>query len=164
MKSPIQLLRITIMLVVGFLGVADFTGCESIQDTSFVPLDCKLEPIPGESAQYIVLINTSGQTLHDIRFWGDMWYDQAMTYNYNDQIPVRRPAIIYSFSGSNGQWDPGQVVRIRRNLSPISGEASILYPVSRVQIAGTCDEGPFREDWQINGAGQLQPMGVNPHK
>jgi hypothetical protein len=165
MKSPIQLVRITVMLlIVG--GLADFTGCESLQDTSFAPLDCKLEPISGGGAQYFVLINTSGQTLHHLSLSGDIWYDQAITFIGNNpgSIPVRLPIITYKFNGSKLQLEPSKEIRIRRDLSPISAEGSILYPVSRVQIAGRCDEGSFREDWQINGAGQLQPMGIGAHK
>ena len=41
----------------------------------------------------------------------------------------------------------------------VNGEISILKPVSRVQIVGSCDEGRFREDWQVPGFGQLQRMG-----
>jgi len=41
----------------------------------------------------------------------------------------------------------------------VNGEISILKPVSRVQIVGSCDEGRFREDWRITGSGQLQQIG-----
>jgi len=164
--TPLQLVRITVMLLGIFWGLAGLTGCKSLQDTTFAPLDCKLERIPGESAQYVVVINTSGQTLHHIHFWGDMWYANAVTYigNDPDSIPVRLPAMSYSLRGTDVQLEPGQVARFKRDLSPNSAECSIVYPVSRVQIAGSCDEGRFREDWQINGAGQLQPIGIGPHR
>jgi hypothetical protein len=166
MKSLIQLMRITVMLPAIFLVLADFTGCKSLQDTSFAPLYCELEPIPGGGAQYIVIINTSKQTLHHIRFLGNVWYDHYPTILSSSQslIPVSLPALTFSFNGFIGQWEPDHVERIKNDLSPISAESSMLYPVSRVQIAGKCDEGPFREDWQINGAGQLQPMGIGPHR
>jgi hypothetical protein len=46
----------------------------------------------------------------------------------------------------------------------LGSEIKILLPVSRVQIVGSCDEGRFRENWQITGSGQLQPMGRKVEK
>jgi hypothetical protein len=162
MKNWIQLARITVMLLSGCLGLAGLTGCESLQDTSFAPLDARLEPIPGGGAQYLVMVNTSGQTLHHFRFRAYMWDDHTITYTAGDNsaFPKRLPAMTYTFMGSSSQWDPGQTQRFMDR--ELHGEIKILKPVSRVQIVGRCDEGRFREDWQITGSGQLHPMGRSP--
>lgn len=67
-----------------------------------------------------------------------------------------------TLTSSGSELKPGQVVRFRNPST--SAEIAILMPVSRVQIAGSCDEGRFREDWQITQSGQLQPVGTGPHK
>ncbi len=37
-------------------------------------------------------------------------------------------------------------------------EGRLLRPVSKVQIVGSCDEGSFRETWQIESSGQLEQI------
>src|ERR1035437_10719530 len=64
MKNWIQLARITVTLLAGCFGLAWLTGCESLQDTSFAPLDARLEPIPGGGAQHFVVVNTSRSEEH----------------------------------------------------------------------------------------------------
>ncbi|HVU08634.1 MAG TPA: hypothetical protein VHG89_08850 [Verrucomicrobiae bacterium] len=150
--------------ILGCLGLVVLTGCESVQDTSFAPLEAKLEAIPGGGAQYFVVVNTSGKTLHDLKFWGNIWYNDV-TFPENDLhgMPVHLPVITYSIRGSSPKLEPGQEVRFKRDMGA-SAEGSVLYPVSRVQIAGSCIEGHFREDWQINASGQLQSVGISSHK
>jgi len=153
------------MLVAGCFNVALLTGCESLQSTSFAPFDAKLEPIPGGGAQYFVVINTSGRTLHNFRFSGDIQQSHAITNTDNNPslyLPNRLPAMTYAFRGSGSKLEPGQEIRFR-TFSGLGAEGSILYPVSEVQIAGSCDEGRFREFWQITGSGQLQRAGISPH-
>jgi hypothetical protein len=159
MKNWIQLARFTVTLLSRCLGLVWLTGCESLQDTSFAPLGARLEPIPGGGAQSFVMVNTSGQTLHHFRFRAYMWDDHTITYTPDDNSPFPKllPAMTYTFMGSGSQWEPGQGQRFRDR--DLGGEIKILKPVSRVQIVGSCDEGHFREDWQITGSGQLQPMG-----
>jgi hypothetical protein len=159
MKNWIQLARITVTLLAGCFGLAWLTGCESLQDTSFAPLDARLEPIPGGGAQHFIVVNTSGQVLHNFRFRAYMWDDRAITYTAgnNSPFPKRLPAMTYTFMGSGSQWEPGHVQRFRDR--DLNSEISILKPVSRVQIVGRCDEGRFREDWRITGSGQLQQIG-----
>ena len=159
MKNWIQLARITVTLLAGCFGLAWLTGCESLQDTSFAPLDARLEPIPGGGAQHFVVVNTSGQVLHNFRFRAYMWDDRAITYTAgnNSPLPKRLPAMTYTSMGSGSEWEPGQVRRFRDR--DLNSEIAILKPVSRVQIVGSCDEGRFREDWQITGSGQLQRIG-----
>ena len=157
MKNLIQLAQITVMLLSGCFGLAIMTGCESLKDTSFAPLEARLEPISGGGAQHFVLINTSGQKLHNFRFGAYMWDDHALAFTGNDpfsSLPNRLPAITYRFMGSGPQWEPGQVQRFKDR--DLGGEIKILKPVSRLQIVGSCDEGRFREDWQVTGPGQLQ--------
>jgi len=163
MKNWIQLARITTMLLAGGFGLVWLTGCETLQDTAFAPFDARLEPIPGGGAQGFVMINTSGKTLHHFRFRAYMWDDHAFTYTAgnNSPFPQRLPAMTYTFMGSGSEWDPGQVQRFRDR--DLGGEIKILLPVSRVQIIGSCDEGRFREDWRITGAGQLQRIVPDPN-
>jgi hypothetical protein len=165
MKNWFQLARITVMLLPGCFYLAGLAGCESLQDTSFAPLDARLEPIPAGGADYFVVVNTSGQTLHNVRFWVDLWNDYYMTYTGNDPatIPIRRPTLTYQCMGSTSELKPGQVVRFRLYLR-VGPEGPVLIPVSRVQIAGSCDEERFREDWQVTRSGQLQPVGAGPRK
>jgi hypothetical protein len=164
MKNWNQWARITVMLLSGCFGLAALTGCKSLQNTSFAPLDARLEPIPGGGAQGFVVINTSGQVLHNYRFRAYMWDDRAITYTAgnNSSLPSRLPAMTYTFMGSGFEWDPGRMQRFRDR--DLGSEIKILLPVSRVQIVGSCDEGRFREDWQITGSGQLQPMGRKAEK
>jgi hypothetical protein len=163
MKNRIQLGRITVMLLAGCFGLVWLTGCETLQDTSFAPVDARLEPIPGGGAQYFVMVNTSGQTLHHVRFRAYMWDDRAITFTAgnNSAFPQRLPAMTYTFTGSSSEWHPGQVQRFKDRDMDIEG--AILKPVSHVQIVGSCDEGRFREDWRITGAGQLQRIGSDSH-
>ncbi len=147
-----------------YFSFSMLTGCESLQDTSFAPLDAKLEPIPGGGAQYFVVVNASRQTLHNFRFSVDMWDDHAITFIGNDPttIPIHLPAMTYRFTSSGSELKPGEVVHFRKDQG-MGAEGPVLNPASRVQIAGSCDEGRFREDWQVNGSGQLQPIGTGPH-
>jgi len=79
-----------------------------------------------------------------------------MTYtgDPNMSLPQRVPERTYTFMGSSAKWSPGAVVHFTpRNFA---GPGSLLRPVTSVKIVGTCDEGPFREEWQITSSGQLQ--------
>jgi hypothetical protein len=161
MRNSAQSNKVALIPLFGCVGFFIFAGCESLQDTSFAPLEAKLESIPNGGAQYFVVVNSSGEALHNLKFWVDIWYNQAMTSigNDPDTIPTRLPEMTYSCRGSVPDLESGQEVRFRRNFG-MGAEGSVLYPVSRVQIAGNCDEGHFREDWQINSSGQLRPLGV----
>lgn len=107
------------------------------------------------------MINSSGQVLHNFRFRAYMWDDHALTYiaGPNADIPKRLPAMTYTFMGSGSRWETNQIQRFRDRLLRDT-EGVILLPVSRLQIVGRCDEGRFREDWQITPSGQLHPIGA----
>jgi hypothetical protein len=145
---------ITIFLVVVFCLV--LTGCQSLQDTQFAPLEARLDPGHSGGAVYMVVINSSGQELHNVNFRGYMWGDSPMTYTGDPymSLPQRVPERTYTFMGSSAEWSPGAVVHFTpRNFA---GPGSLLRPVRSVKIVGTCDEGSFREEWQIARSGQLQ--------
>ncbi len=150
-------LRVTRMLLSGCFGLAVLTSCESLQDTTFAPIKPVLEPVTG-GAQHFVIINTSNQTLHNFRFRAYLWDDYNLTYTGGNMpfTPRRRPAMTYTVTAAGVKWEPGVAQRPRDWRMP--SELSILTPVTRVQIVGSCDEGQFREDWHINGAGQLERM------
>ena len=155
MKNWIQLARVIVMSLSGCFGLAVSTGCESLQDTAFAPVKAELEPVTG-GAQHFVVINSSTQTLHNFRFRAYMWNDHNVFYTGGDMplTPRHRPAMTYTFTSSGTKWEPGEMRRFRDWKQP--DEIFILKSVSRVQIVGSCDEGQFREDWQVNGTGQLE--------
>ena len=158
MTNRIQLVRLTMFLLSGGLSLALLTGCESLQDTTFAPAEVRLELVPAGGAQHFVVVNASGQTLHHYWFRAYVWDDQAIFYTGGLQAntPRRVRALTYTGTGSGPQWEPGKVLRFKDWNLP--SEGSIVKPVSRVQIVGSCDEGPFRENWQINASGQLEWM------
>lgn len=161
MKNGMQWTRIKLMFLAGCVGFAWLTGCQTLQNTSFAPVEARLELIPGGGAQHLVVINSSGQVLHNFRFRAYMWDDHALTYmtGPNGDIPKRLPAMTYTFIASGSQWETNQVQRFKnRDLRDIEGV--ILLPVSRLQIVGRCDEGRFREEWQITPSGQLHLIGA----
>jgi hypothetical protein len=41
-------------------------------------------------------------------------------------------------------------------------ELAILEPVSWVELAGSCDEGQFRQAWRSAESGRLERFGVSP--
>jgi hypothetical protein len=140
------------------LGLFVLNGCQSMQDTQFSPVEVRLETLAG-GVQTMVLVNSSGTALHNFNFRAYMWGDSPMTYTGYPptSLPQRIPERTYTFQGSGVKWAPGEVLHFTdRNLGT---EEKILRPVSRVQIAGSCDEGAFREDWQITSSGQLQQIG-----
>jgi hypothetical protein len=143
------------------IALTFLTGCASLDNTSFAPLDAKLEATGSGGAQYLVLVNTSSQTLHHYRFTGEIQNDNTLMYMGNNsfsQLPSRAPATTYVFRGFGEVLEPGKEMRFRTQ-SGAGVQGSIHIPVSSIQISGTCDEGPFRQGWQMNGAGQLQPVG-----
>jgi hypothetical protein len=146
-------LRVIRMLLSGCFGLAVLTGCESFQDTTFAPIKAVLEPVTG-GAQHFVVVNSSDQILHNYYFRVYMWDDHNLFYTWGD-TPRRRPAMTYTFTSSGTKWEPGEEQRFRDWKMP--SEMFILKPVSRVEIVGSCDEGQFRENWQINATGQLEP-------
>lgn len=154
-----KLTRIAVSLLAGGFVLAGFTGCESIKDTGpqFAPVAAKLETIAGGGAKHLVLVNDSGQGLHNVRFSAYMWDDNHLFYTLN-HLPQRRSVMTYSFEGSMPLWNPGQGQRFRDRS--LNCEISIIRPVSRVQIVGSCDEGSFREDWQMTESGELQSMSL----
>jgi len=140
----------------GFFGLLMVTGCESLQDTAFVPLTAKLEPVPRGGAQYLVAINSSGRTLHHVHFRAYLWDDQHLFYTGGNQpfTPRRLPAMTYSAIGSGDKWEPDEAMRFQNWNLPMQNP--LLTPITRVQIVGSCDEGRFRETWRITPSGQLE--------
>jgi hypothetical protein len=143
-----------------FLGVALLTGCQAVHDIGFSPIEPRLNPAHAGGAKYFVLVNSSGQTLHHFSFRAYMWGDSAMTYAGDPvaALPQRAQQQTYTFQGSGSQWEVGQGIHFRDRR--FGGEGKILWPISKIQIVGSCDEGSFREDWQINSAGRLEQVGT----
>jgi hypothetical protein len=138
------------------LGVMILSGCHTTQGTVFIPLEPKLEPVQLGGAQTMILVNTSGRPLYNVKFRAYMWGNSTMTYTGDNfsTLPQRVPERTYTFQGTAGKLDPGQAIHFTDQRT--GGEARILKPVTRVQITGSCDEGPFREDWQVDREGQLR--------
>jgi hypothetical protein len=148
------------------LGLAILSGCETYDGTSFAPLEPRLESTGYGGAQTIGLVNSSGQTLHNLRFraytWGQSQLVNASQAPYvlasASGLPQRIPAQTYILSGSAGKLAPADVLHFRN--ADTGGEGRLLLPVTKVQITGNCDEGTFRETWVMSGGGQLELVGV----
>jgi hypothetical protein len=124
-------------------------GCQTSQYTSFAPLDAKLEPVPNGGARYFVLVNTTGQDLHNFSFSAYLWND-------DDWNPIRQQRPVKHYTASGARLEAGKAVRFQSWGMGI--EDPILVPVSRVEVVGQCDEGHIRQAWQNNESGQLRPL------
>ena len=149
----------TLSVIILCLYLTTLTGCNTLQDTQFSPIDARLEPIQAGGAQHFVLVNSSSQELHHYHFRVCLWGKSTLEYvgNSTTSLPARVPERTYTCDGYGDKWQPGQVLHFRDR--DLGSEGRVLRPVSRVQIVGSCDEGVFREDWQINSFGQLQQVG-----
>src|SRR5216683_3149513 len=81
-------------------------GCQSPQYTSFTPLEARLEAVPGGGALYFVLVNTSGQDLHNCTYSAYIWSDENPNPIYRGR-PAKR------YTGSRQKWEAGKAVRFR---------------------------------------------------
>ncbi len=119
-------------------------GCQTL--TSFAPLDARLDPVPGGGARYLVVINRSGQELHNCKFSVYVWNDLNPQIR---RITTREGLISLQKLGPNEEcrfyaWGKGI-------------QAPIVERVSGVDIVGHCDEGRFRQTWLITDSDQLKP-------
>ena len=127
-----------VKMLLGTFSLALLAGCQTAtQQTSFAPIEPRLESIPGGGAQYFVLVNTSGKDLHNVSF-------SAYLYNEDEQNPVKRGKWVYEFQGSGATWGLGIAKRFRDRR--MRGEQlPITKPVTKVEVVGHCDEGHFRQ-------------------
>ena len=161
-----RLMKNNIIYLFLSMGIMILSGCETYNGTKFAPLGARLESAGYGGAQSMVLVNSSGQTLHNVRFRAYMWGQNQLVNSpqqpyvlaSNSSLPNRVPAQTYIFSGSAVKMDPGEAIHFRNRDT--GGEARILQPVTKVQIVGNCDEGAFRETWLMGGRGQLELAGV----
>jgi hypothetical protein len=128
------------------LGLA---GCQTQTpgSPSLAPFDARLELVPGGGARHFVVINTSGQELHNYSFSAYMWNDKNAMLFHNDT---------HRFIASGATLQPGQALRFHGFAR--TAEELISEPVSRVEIVGHCTEGSFRQVWQYTDSDQLEPM------
>ena len=127
------------------------TGCEATRYTTFAPFDARLEPIPGGGAQYLVLVNRGEIDIHN--FSGSVYI-----WLYRDPNVTRldtRAGSIYGHELKAGE-------SLRFHYPTLKGEASILVPVSKVELVGHCEEGYFRQAWVITESGQLRNILTKP--
>ena len=160
MQNKLRRAWTKIKLLAGLAGFVWLTGCQSLQYTTFAPVEARLESIPGGGAQHLVVVNTSGRVLNNCRFRAYMWDDRAPTYvaSPNANFPKYLPKMTYTYIASESRWETNGTIRFKDfNLRGMEG--IVLFPVSRLQIVGRCDEGRFREDWQTGPSGQLQLVG-----
>ena len=164
MKNGVRHARFQLMLTAGCVGLAWLTGCQSLQPTSFAPLEVRLETIPGGGAQHLTAINTSGQALHHYWVRIYIWNDQTLFFEGGQGANATRrfPAMTYTCTASGDRWDPNQIMRFK-DFNIRDTEGTIFFPVSRLQIVGRCDEGRFREYWEVSPSGQLQLVSTNSH-
>lgn len=142
------------------------SGCQTTNDTKFAPLDARLESLNHGGAQSMVLVNSSGQALHNVSFRAYVSLQSQLVNSPQPYLlvsasglPQRIPVQNYTFSGSSDKLDPGEVIHFKDRYT--GGESRILQPVTKIQIVGSCDEGAFRETWVRDGNGQLQLVGAS---
>jgi hypothetical protein len=148
------------------LGLGLWSGCQTYHGTKFAPLEPRLDSAGYGGAQSMALVNSSAQALHNVRFRAYMWGRSQLTESPQQPymltsasgLPQRVPALTYTFIGSAGKLDPGQVIRFTNGNT--GGESRILQPVTKIQIVGSCDEGEFRETWVSGKQGELVLVGV----
>ena len=140
-------MRILTALLLALLLVS--AGCLTPTYTTFAPLDARLEAVPGGGAQYLVLINTSEYELRNYSFSLYVWREAGSRPLLSERPIVRGMA-------SGRAWLPGQGMRWSGGAG--RAESAILQPVSRVEIAGHCDEGDFRQAWHKTDSDQLRPV------
>jgi len=75
-----RLTRFPVILLSGCFILTWLTGCESVNNTGtqFSPVAAKMEAVSGGGAQHFVLVNDSGQELHNVRFSAYMWDDNMI--------------------------------------------------------------------------------------
>jgi len=148
------------------LGLGVWSGCQTYHGTKFAPLEARLDSTGYGGAQSMVLVNSGGQALHNVHFRAYMWGENQLVQSPQQPymlasasgLPQRVPAMTYTFMGSAGKLDPGQVIHFTN--SSTGGEDRVLEPVTKIQIVGSCDEGVFRETWVMNDRGELVLVGV----
>jgi len=123
-------------------------GCQTQTpgSASFAPFDARLELVPGGGARHFVVINTSGEELHNYSFSAYMWNDMTAR-------PFRNET--HRFMASGAVLEPGQALRFHGSRTT---EEVIADPVSRVEIVGHSTEGSFRQAWRYNDSDQLEPI------
>ena len=145
MKKPVILFVLSLALLLG-------AGCQTLHDTTFAPLQARLDSANAGGAQSMVLVNTSGQALHNVNFRAYMTLQGQMVSTPNapvqlvsaNGLPQRLPVQRFTFSGSANKLFPAQVIHFSDRYT--GGEGRILLPVTKVQIVGSCDEGAFRDE------------------
>ncbi len=125
-------------------------GCRSTKDPSFAPLDAEFELVPGGGARYLVLTNSGGHDLHNLKLSIHIWnnVNSDMMRDYTHHI-----------FGSVASLAPQETMRVQRLGSNL--ELPILERVTRIEVVGKCDEGFFRQTWDQTGSNYLQPVGAN---
>lgn len=158
MKKPAAFILLCLGLMLG-------SGCQTFNGTQFAPLEARLQSLDSAGAQTLVLVNTSGQTLHHVRFTASVSLQPQLVSSpqqpyvllSNSGLPQRIQQA-YNFRAFADQMTPGQYIHFRGRYT--IGDFRILQPVTRVQIAGNCDEGAFRETWVMGDHGQFRLVGV----
>jgi len=128
-------------------------GCQAPKSVPFAPLSARLEPVPGSAALYFVVINTSGQELHNYRYSAYLYSELLRRHPFARKLPIRQ------YVGSGYNLGRSQIMRFRRLDKNI--EDPIVEAITRVQIVGHCDEGHFRQEWTTTESGELRPVETN---
>ena len=142
------------------LSLLILSGCQTLHDTEFSPVEARLDPLNTGGVQHLVLVNSSGKDLHHYQLRAYIWGDNSLAYTGDPvtTLPAHDvPDRTYTCDASGNKWQPGQIIRFKQRDMGIEGR--LLRPVSKVQIVGSCDEGSFRETWQITSFGQLEQTG-----
>jgi hypothetical protein len=120
-----------------------FGGCQSLQYTSFAPLTVTLEPVPDSPARYLVATNSSGKDLHNVVCTVYVWSKWDQPVMLGQRVYAGQPRVIGTAMVSVDLWGAGETYRFSR--SPKEIQWAILERVTKIEVAGKCSEGTFRQ-------------------
>lgn len=132
------------------------TGCQTVHDTEFSPVEATLAPINNSGVQHLVLANSAGKDLHHFHLRAYVWGDSPLAYSGDPATSLpshNTPGRTYTAESSGDVWRAGEAIHFRDRY--LGSESRLMRPVLKVQIVGSCDEGVFRETWLTTQSGQL---------
>jgi hypothetical protein len=122
-------------------------GCQSTKYTEFKPVNAWLEPAGNGAVRHLVLVNASGQDLHNVTLSAYLWGRNFGANSMN--VP-------YGTHGSYANWAAGE--ESRAHMLGMGVEVSLSEGVAKLEVVGHCDEGYFRQGWTATESGFLQPL------
>ncbi len=142
------------------LSLFILSGCQTLQDTEFSPVEVRLDSQNAGGVQHLILVNSSGKALHHYQFRAYIWGHYPLMLSSGSPVGTTTvggsPNRTYTGEAYGNEWRPGEMIRF--NQRDMGIEARLILAVLKVQVVGSCDEGSFRETWQITSDGQLKQI------